>query len=75
MKDNVKRRILISSKNYIKPEIQDKPFIAVNYFMDEAIQERAKLLDEKNKQFNHKNNEVSKKQKKSKKLLDWFKKK
>lgn len=74
MKDNVKRRILISSKNYIKPEIQDKPFIAVNYFMDEAIQERTKLLEEKNKQFNHKNNEISKNQKKAKSLLDWFKK-
>lgn len=46
LKDNIKRRILVNSGDYIKPEVQGEALIAQDYFMHKANEKREKFYEE-----------------------------
>ena len=46
LKDNIKRRILVNSGDYIKPEVQGEALIAQDYFMHKANEKRENFYEE-----------------------------
>lgn len=45
LRDNIKRRILVNSGDYIKPEIQGEKLIAQEYFIDRANEKREQYYE------------------------------